>query len=101
MVENQSHDFLRVLAAPGRYAGLYRGAMRGELKRDRAVLKDAAGNEWAPAEGAASIELPIDTLQYYLRSGFLYADGLDTDGSEVFRITPEGKVAADEIGGIR
>jgi hypothetical protein len=65
------------------------------------MIKDAAGNNWTPAEGAASMELPIDTLKYYLECGFMVADGEDTDGGKVFRITRTGKDAADEAGGIR
>lgn len=90
-----SLEYLPLLTGFGRYVAVFRAP---HSMRERAVIRDATARDWLPTEGAATIELPIQTLKYYLDCGFLSGDGEDVNGSDVFRITQAGKDAAEFAG---
>jgi len=88
-----STEFLEILAKPGRYALLERGAPIGRLKRDFISIKEADGTDidLRDDRGRRYIpELPRIILDDFLRASFACEAGKGPEHSLIFKLTSDG-----------
>lgn len=89
-----STEFLTLIAKDNLTIVVERAEPRGKLKRDIATLRDAMGHHVGIQSGSfksSLIELPIDTLNDYLKARLVEIAGHDTEGNEVYVITDDGR----------
>ena len=87
-----STEFLRLIAQNGLCVVLERATPRGPLKQDRATLHYQDGREVVLRLGSfvSQPELPVETLNDFLRASLIREAGVDDKGRTIFQLTDDG-----------